>query len=112
MRYADFIFSVIAEELGFIGALILIFLLVVVLWRLVSIADQARDTFGRLLVVGVLAMILFQGIVAIGMNLGLLPVTGITLPFISYGGSSLLTVMLGIGLAESVAMRNRKIEFD
>ena len=112
VRYADFIFSVIAEELGFIGALILIFLLVVVLWRLVSIADQARDTFGRLLVVGVLAMILFQGIVAIGMNLGLLPVTGITLPFISYGGSSLLTVMLGIGLAESVAMRNRKIEFD
>ena len=112
VRYADFIFSVIAEELGFVGALILIFLLVVVLWRLVSIADQARDTFGRLLVVGVLAMILFQGIVAIGMNLGLLPVTGITLPFISYGGSSLLTVMLGIGLAESVAMRNRKIEFD
>ena len=112
VRYADFIFSVIAEELGFVGALILIFLLVVVLWRLISIADQARDTFGRLLVVGVLAMILFQGIVAIGMNLGLLPVTGITLPFISYGGSSLLTVMLGIGLAESVAMRNRKIEFD
>lgn len=112
VRYADFIFSVIAEELGFIGAVILIILLVIVLWRLVTIADQARDLFGRLLVTGVMAMILFQGIVAIGMNLGLLPVTGITLPFISYGGSSLLTVMLGIGLAESVAMRNRKIEFN
>ncbi len=112
VRYADFIFSVIAEELGFVGAVLLIVLLVIVLWRLVSIADQARDLFGRLLVVGVLAMILFQGIVAIGMNLGLLPVTGITLPFISYGGSSLITVMLGIGLAESVAMRNRKLEFN
>ena len=61
---------------------------------------------------GIAAMIMFQGIVSIGMNLGLLPVTGITLPFISYGGSSLLTLMIGIGLAESVAMRSRKIEFD
>ncbi|MEZ4770783.1 MAG: rod shape-determining protein RodA [Caldilineales bacterium] len=112
VRYADFIFSVIAEELGFVGALILIVLLAVLLLRLFTIADQARDNFGRYLVVGIAAMIMFQGIVSIGMNLGLLPVTGITLPFISYGGSSLLTLMIGIGLAESVAMRSRKIEFD
>lgn len=112
VRYADFIFSVIAEELGFVGALVLIVLLVVVIWRLLTIADQARDHFGRLIVAGVAAMIMFQAIISIGMNLGLLPVTGITLPFISYGGSSLLTLMIGIGLAESVAMRNRKIEFD
>lgn len=112
VRYADFIFSVTAEELGFLGAIILMALLLIVIWRLFSIADQARDYFGRLIVVGVMAMILFQSVVSIGMNLSLLPVTGITLPFISYGGSSLLTVMLGIGLAQSVAMRNRKIEFD
>jgi rod shape determining protein RodA len=112
VRYADFIFSVIAEELGFLGALVLIILLIIVLWRLITIADQARDQFGRLLVTGVIAMIMFQVVISIGMNLGLLPVTGITLPFISYGGSSLLTVMIGIGLAQSVAMRNRKIEFD
>ena len=112
VRYADFIFSVIAEELGFLGAVALIIMLTIVLWRLITIADQARDQFGRLLVVGVTAMIMFQVVVSIGMNLGLLPVTGITLPFISYGGSSLLTLMIGIGLAESVAMRNRKIEFD
>lgn len=112
VRYADFIFSVIAEELGFIGAIVLIGLLLVVLWRLWSIADQARDYFGRLIVAGVTTMILFQAAISIGMNLGLVPVTGITLPFISYGGSSLITVMLGIGLAQSVAMRNRKIEFD
>lgn len=112
VRYADFIFSVIAEELGFVGALVLIVLLVIVLWRLITIADQARDQFGRLLVTGVIAMVMFQTIVSIGMNLGVVPVTGITLPFISYGGSSLLTLMIGIGLAQSVAMRNRKIEFD
>jgi rod shape determining protein RodA len=112
VRYADFIFSVIAEELGFLGALALIVMLVIVLWRLITIADQARDQFGRLLVTGVIAMVMFQAVVSIGMNLGLLPVTGITLPFISYGGSSLLTLMIGIGLAQSVAMRNRKIEFD
>lgn len=112
VRYADFIFSVIAEELGFVGAIVLIVLLAILLWRLFTIADQARDNFGRLLVVGVAVMILFQATVSIGMNLGLLPVTGITLPFISYGGSSLLTLLLGVGLAESVAIRNRKIEFD
>jgi rod shape determining protein RodA len=112
VRYADFIFSVIAEELGFLGAVALIIMLIIVLWRLITIADQARDQFGRLLVVGIIAMVMFQVIVSIGMNLGLLPVTGITLPFISYGGSSLLTLMIGIGLAQSVAMRNRKIEFD
>lgn len=112
IRYADFIYSVIAEELGFVGAITLMILLLVVLWRLFTIADQARDHFGRLIVVGVIALILFQSVVSIGMNLGLLPVTGITLPFISYGGSSLITLMIGIGLAESVAMRNRKIEFD
>jgi rod shape determining protein RodA len=112
VRYADFIFSVVAEELGFVGAVVLILLQIIVLWRLITIADQARDQFGRLLVTGVIAMIMFQAVVSIGMNLGLLPVTGITLPFISYGGSSLLTLMIGIGLAQSVAMRNRKIEFD
>lgn len=112
VRYADFIFSVIAEELGFLGAVVLIVLLLVVLWRLITIADQARDLLGRLLVAGVIALVMFQMVVSIGMNLGVLPVTGITLPFISYGGSSLLTLMIGIGLAESVAMRNRKIEFD
>ncbi|MCS6843989.1 MAG: rod shape-determining protein RodA [Caldilineales bacterium] len=112
VRYADFIYSVVAEELGFVGAVALMLLILAVLWRLFNIADQARDHFGRLVVTGVIAMILVQSVVSIGMNLGLLPVTGITLPFISFGGSSLVTVMIGIGLAESVAMRNRKIEFD
>lgn len=111
IRHTDFIFSVTAEELGFIGAVLLILLLAVLLLRLLRIASIARDTYGRLIVVGVTAMIMFQTVVNIGMNLNLLPVTGLPLPFISYGGSALWTMLIGVGLAESVAMRYRKIEF-
>jgi len=75
------------------------------------VASLARDSFGRLIVTGVTTMIFFQMVVNIGMNLNLMPVTGIPLPFVSYGGSSLWAMLIGIGLAESVAMRYRKIEF-
>ncbi len=112
IRHTDFIFAVTAEELGFVGAVILILLLMVLLLRLLRIASIARDTYGRLIVSGVAAMIMFQMTVNIGMNLRLLPVTGLPLPFISYGGSALWTMLIGIGLAESVAMRYRKIEFE
>lgn len=111
VRHTDFIFSVTAEELGFVGAVVLIVLFALLLLRLLHIAGIARDSFGRLIVVGVTAMILFQFVVNIGMNLNLLPATGVPLPFISYGGSSLWTMLIGIGLAESVALRRRKIEF-
>jgi rod shape determining protein RodA len=112
VRHTDFIFSVTAEELGFVGAIVLIVLFALLLWRLIHVAGIARDSFGRLIVTGVAAMILLQFAVNIGMNLNLVPVSGMPLPFISYGGSSLLTMMIGIGLAESVAMRHRKIEFE
>ncbi len=112
IRHTDFIFSVTAEELGFIGAVLLILLLAFLLLRLLRVASIARDTYGRLIVVGVTAMILFQMVVNIGMNLSLMPVTGLPLPFVSYGGSALWTMLIGIGLAESVAMRYRKIEFE
>lgn len=112
IRHTDFIFSVTAEELGFVGATLLIILLALLVLRLLRIAGIARDTYGRLIVTGVTAMILFQMVVNIGMNLSLVPVTGLPLPFISYGGSALWTMLIGIGLAESVAMRYRKIEFE
>jgi rod shape determining protein RodA len=112
VRHTDFIFAVTAEELGFLGAVALLILIVVILWRMLRIAEQSRDTFGRLLAAGVAAVIFFQSVINVGMNLGLMPVTGIPLPFVSYGGSSLLTLMLGLGLAESVAMRHKKLEFD
>ncbi len=111
VRHTDFIFSVIAEELGWVGAMIILALLLFVVWRLLRIADKAQDHFGRLLTVGVAALIFFQVVVNVGMNMSLLPVTGLTLPFISYGGSSLVSMLVAIGLAQSVIMRHRKIEF-
>jgi rod shape determining protein RodA len=112
VRHTDFIFAVTAEELGFLGAVVLMALVFFLLWRIIRVAERARDTFGRLVATGVGALILFQTVINIGMNLGLMPVTGIPLPFVSYGGSSLLTLMVGIGLVESVAMRHKKLEFD
>ena len=112
IRHTDFIFSVTAEELGFVGALLLIALLALLLLRLVHVANIARDAYGRLIVTGVTAMILFQVAVNVGMNLNIMPVAGIPLPFVSYGGSALWTMLIGVGLAESVAMRYRKIEFE
>jgi len=106
-----FIFSVIAEEFGLVGSLLLLLLLFIMLWRLLRIAEMARDDFGRLIVVGMATLIFVQSVINIGMNVHLLPVTGIPLPFVSHGGSSLVTLLLGLGLAQSVAMRHRKIEF-
>ena len=112
VRHTDFIFAVTAEELGFLGALAMIALLFFLLWRILRIAERSRDSFGRLLAAGVAGLIFFQGVINVGMNLGLMPVTGIPLPFVSYGGSSFLTLMLGLGLVESVAIRHKKLEFD
>jgi len=105
VRHTDFIFSVIAEELGFVGAVAALGLIGVVLWRILRVARVATDPFGSLLCYGVANLIFFQTFVSVGMNLNLLPVTGLTLPFISSGGSSLLTLLLGIGLVESVYVR-------
>jgi rod shape determining protein RodA len=112
VRHTDFIFAVTAEELGFLGALVMIGLIFFLLWRVLQVAGRSRDTLGRLIAAGVTGLILFQSVINIGMNLGLMPVTGIPLPFVSYGGSSFLTLMLAMGLVESVAMRHKKLEFD
>ena len=109
VRHTDFIFSVIAEELGFVGASLVLVLIAIVLWRIMRAAYIAKDPLGSLLCYGVAANIFFQTVVSIGMNLSLLPVTGLTLPFISSGGSSLLTLLFGIGLVESVVMRHKNV---
>ncbi len=111
VRHTDFIFSVIAEELGFVGTVMVLLLLFFVIWRLVRIADLAQDQFGRLITFGVASLIFFQTFVNVGMNLAILPVTGMTLPFLSYGGSSLVSMMVAVGLAQSVVMRHRKMDF-
>jgi rod shape determining protein RodA len=111
VRHTDFIFSVIGEEMGFVGALVLFALIGIVLWRILRAASLARDSFGRLIACGIAALIFFQSLVNVGMNLGLLPVIGIPLPFISAGGSSLITLLIAEGLVQSVVMRHRKIGF-
>jgi rod shape determining protein RodA len=110
VRHTDFIFSVLAAEFGFIGTLLVLLLLVLVIIRCLRISQKAPDRFGSLIAFGFGFLIFFQSIVNIGVNLNVLPVTGLTLPFVSYGGSSLLSLMLGIGLVESVAMRSEKQE--
>ncbi len=111
VRHTDFIFSVISEELGFIGALLLLGLFALLLWRLLRIGANAGDLTGRLIVVGVTCYIFYQLIINLGMNLSLLPVAGLPLPFISSGGSSLVIAYIGLGLAQSVAMRHKRLEF-
>ncbi len=111
VRHTDFIFSVIAEELGFVGATLVIGLMGIVVWRCLLGAQTAPDPLGSLICYGVATMIFFQTMVSIGMNLSILPVTGLTLPFVSSGGSSLVTMMFGVGLVESVTMRRRQREF-
>jgi len=107
VRVSDFIFASIAHEMGFVGTFIMMGLLFFVIYRILYTARNARDSYGALLCYGVATLIAFQTIINIGMNLKLLPVTGLPLPFISQGGSSLLSILLGVGLVESVAARQK-----
>jgi rod shape determining protein RodA len=99
----DFIFAFIAEELGFLGCLILLGLYASLFFVGFKLLEGTRDRFGELIIVGVLSMLFFQIAINIGMNIGILPITGITLPLLSYGGSSVLTIMISLGLIGSVA---------
>jgi rod shape determining protein RodA len=111
VRHTDFIFSALANEFGFVGAVVVLALLAFVMYRCLRAARIAKDTFGALICYGVTAFIFFHTAVNVGMNLNLIPVTGLPLPFISMGGSSLLSMLLGIGLVESVILRHRALEF-
>jgi rod shape determining protein RodA len=109
-QHTDFIFSVLAEEWGFVGSAILILLfLLLIIWGL-NIAHSCRDPFGTIIAVGISAMIFWQVFVNIGMVMGLMPVVGVPLPFISYGGSSIATMMIAVGLLINVSMRRFMVE--
>ena len=110
-RHTDFIFSVIGEELGLVGALLILILFLWLMLRCLHIAKVSKDDYGMLICVGIMAMFLFHVLENIGMTIGLMPVTGIPLPFISYGGSSLLTNMVAVGLVLNVGMRRQVIRF-
>jgi rod shape determining protein RodA len=111
VRWSDFIFSATAEEFGFVGSVLIMLLLLFIIYRCLRAARLARDTFGALIAYGVAVLLAFQGLVNIGVNIKLLPATGLPLPFISYGGSSLLSLLLGVGLVESVILRHKPLEF-
>jgi len=111
VRHTDFIYSVIGEEFGLVGAVLTLLLLAFIIYRCLRAARLATDPFGSLLAYGVAILIAFQAAVNIAVNLNLLPVTGLPLPFISQGGSGLLSLMFGIGLVESVLVRHKSMEF-
>lgn len=111
IKHADFIFAVFAEALGFLGALILLLVLFLLIIRIIRIAKIASDDFGMLIAVGIAVMFLFQILVNVGMNIGIMPVTGIPLPFISYGGTSLMINLAAVGILTSIVLRHKKIIF-
>ncbi|SEA33807.1 rod shape-determining protein RodA [Selenomonas ruminantium] len=110
-NHTDFIFAVVGEELGFIGVVCLLLLYLVVLWRGAQIAKDASDMFGRLLAVGITSMLAFHVLVNVGMTLGIMPVTGIPLPLMSYGVSSLTTNIMAIAILLNIQLRKKKLEF-
>ena len=111
VRHTDFIFSAISEEFGMIGGILVILILAFIIWRCLRAAQRARDVSGTIIAYGVASLIFFQGAVNIGVNMNIVPVSGLPLPFISYGGSGLTSLMLGIGLVESVALRHKSLDF-
>ena len=110
-QHTDFIFSAIGEELGFVGCVGVMLVFWLICLRLVMIAENAKDNFGSLLAIGVLSMIVFQVVINIGMTIGLAPVAGIPLPWISYGRSAMLTNFLALGIVESVANYRQRLRF-
>lgn len=110
-HHTDFIFSVVGEELGFIGAAIILLGFLFIILRSLATATQAKDDYGRLVCSGVASMLLFHVMVNVGMTMSIMPVTGIPLPFMSYGGSSLMANLAAIGLVLSIHMRRQRILF-
>ncbi len=111
MQHTDFVFAVVGEELGFLGALALLILFFVIIWRGIRIAAEAKDAYGTLVAAGVVSLFAFHVLVNVGMTVGIMPITGIPLPFISNGGSALVTDCVAVGLLLSIHYRRRKITF-
>src|SRR5574341_1851376 len=111
VRHTDFIFSATAEEFGIIGSIMIILIEAFIIWRCIRAAQKARDLSGAMIALGVTLLLFFQAAANIAVNLNLIPVSGLPLPFISYGGSGLMALMIGVGLVESVVMRHKELDF-
>jgi rod shape determining protein RodA len=110
-NHTDFIFAVLCEELGFVGGFGVLFLYFTLIWRGIRIAFQAKDKTGTLIAVGIVSMFLFHILENVGMNIGLMPITGIPLPFISYGGTSMMANLVATGILVNIWARRQKIMF-
>ena len=111
VQESDFVFAVLAQELGFIGALVVFLLFAALIWRVLACAWRSQDPFGTLFGAGLATMLLIQVFVNVGMVIGILPVTGIPLPFITHGGASLVSIAIGLGVVQSVNIRQRRAEW-
>ena len=106
----DFVFAAVGEQFGFVGAALVLSLYALLIWRALRILTMAPDRYGTLIAGGVLAMLMFQVFVNVGMSIGIMPITGVTLPLMSYGGSSVMTTLLGVGLLQAIYVRGRGAE--
>jgi rod shape determining protein RodA len=111
VQTTDFVFSVLAEELGFVGGLVLFTLFALLLWRVLVAGWRSRDPFGTMFAAGVAAMVLFQLVVNVGMVMGIMPITGIPLPFVTHGGASLVSMAIGLGILQSINIRQTRAEW-
>ena len=111
VQTTDFVFSVLAEELGFVGGLVLFVLFTLLLWRVLVAGWRSRDPFGMLFAAGFASMILFQLVVNAGMVMGIMPITGIPLPFVTHGGASLVSIAIGLGILQSINIRQTRAEW-
>lgn len=103
----DFVFAAVGEQYGFVGAALVLSLYALLIWRTLRILTMSKDLFGSLVAAGVLAMLMFQVFVNVGMAVGIMPITGVTLPLMSYGGSSVITTLLAVGLLQSIYVQGR-----
>ncbi len=111
VQTTDFVFAILAEELGFIGAMVLFVLFVLLLWRILTAGWRSKDPFGTLFTAGLASMILFQLLVNVGMVMGIMPITGIPLPFVTHGGASLVSMAIGLGIVQSINIRQTRAEW-
>jgi rod shape determining protein RodA len=111
VQSTDFIFTVVAEELGVVGSVILLGIFALLIWRVLAIGWSSRDALGMMVATGLASMLLFQIMVNVGMVIGIMPVTGIPLPFVTYGGSSMISLLFGMGILQSIRMHARKPTF-
>ncbi len=111
VQATDFVYAILAEELGFVGGIVVFGLFGMLLWRLLASAWRSLDPFGTMFAAGLASMILFQIVVNVGMVIGIMPITGIPLPFVTHGGASLVSMAIGLGILQSVNMRQRRAEW-